>query len=245
MSGSALMSDRPSRRMLADVQAVVLDADGLVIDLSLWRRQLVRVLGHAGQPIDYEGFCAAWDEHFAGDVYCGRRGHAEAVAAFLRERGLGWPQIDEIEAACRSCPDELAASERPLPGVARALGRLAAAGCRLAVLCNAACDGNQLAGHLRRIGLTATFDAVLTSCDVEVALPEAAAFAGILARLQTTPTKTLFATRRAAFCSAAAAFGLRACAIGPATDAESALRVAHLSDLADDIERSQPARRGR
>src|SRR5919202_1141760 len=95
---------------------------------------------------------------------------------------------------------------RPYEDVAPELGRLRAAGYRLAIVSNASCEAG---GVVAALGLDRLVDAVILSCDVGWLKPEPAILEAALERLEVRPAKALLVDDVAANLDAAASLGLR------------------------------------
>jgi putative hydrolase of the HAD superfamily len=101
-----------------------------------------------------------------------------------------------------------AAGWRLVPGAARALAALRAAGLRLGLVSNA---DARLEGVLEALGLGGAFDAVVRGAEAGAPKPDARPFALCLARLGVAPERALFVGDRAREdVEAARAAGLRA-----------------------------------
>lgn len=191
------------------VRGLIFDMAGVLYDATLWRRWLVRLLARMGWTFDYQKFYEAWDAEYLSEVHRGRREYGEAFNAFLRDQGLSWAQIDEVEAASRVLQQELETGERPLPGVAATLGVLAERGLRLAVLTDSPFRSAHLEGQLSQLGLGGYFHAVISSCDVEAIKPEPAGYRAALAALDLEPADAAYVGHCEKSLGGAAQLGLR------------------------------------
>jgi putative hydrolase of the HAD superfamily len=139
-----------------------------------------------------------------------------------RMRGLNKGLEGDLAAVFEACglaatPDllrDLAAEEyanwaggvRAYEDVAPELGRLRAAGYRLAIVSNASCEAG---GVVAALGLDKLVDAVILSCDVGWLKPEPAILEAALERLGSQPERTLLVDDLPTNLDAAASLGLR------------------------------------
>ncbi|MBX3411973.1 MAG: HAD hydrolase-like protein [Pirellulales bacterium] len=213
-----------------DVACLVFEADNVLFDATLWRRWLHQLLGRFGVQADFETFFARWDREYLADVYRGRREFDEAFQSFLLSSGLTPAQFDEIEAASTAKRRDLAISTRLLPGVRSALWQLHGAGYRLAVLTNDERSSTQISTQLERNGLGGLFHTVLSSFDLELTMPEPAAYAAILTTVDESADRTAFVSSCPVSLLGAIEQGMRGMSIGvrPAATVH-----AHFDSLAD------------
>jgi putative hydrolase of the HAD superfamily len=139
-----------------------------------------------------------------------------------RMRGLNRGLEGDLAAVFEACgvattPDllrDLAAEEyanwaggvRAYEDVAPELGRLRAAGYRLAIVSNASCEAG---GVVASLGLDRLVDTVVLSCDVGFLKPEPAILQAALERLGTSPEQALLVDDLPTNLDAAASLGLR------------------------------------
>jgi HAD superfamily hydrolase (TIGR01509 family) len=189
-----------------------------------------------GKNVAARNFFRAWESDYLGDVYLGRREYGEALHAFLLSQGLTWGQIDEIEAASRSLHAEIETGERPLPDVAATLERLVERGFRLAVLANSPYPADQLLSQLERIGIGNRFEAVISSCDIEVAKPQPECYAAATSALGLAANETAYVGHAAAELAGAKLAGLRTVAFNYESDSQADVFITRFADLLGRIE---------
>lgn len=225
---------------LPKLRGLICVGDNVLYDATLWRRWLWQLLGHFGVTGEYAEFFRPWDEQFAPDVCTGRRDYTEAFGAFLLQQGLRHADIDELEAANAAKRRELAQSIRLLPGVAATLQSLIAAGVRVCVVNN--CDDlrNPLARRLTSAGLHLPSQCVISSLQVEAALPAPAMFATALAALDMSPASVMFVGQVNSHVQAAAALGLVARVINTDDAGGEIPRLARFEDLAPEFAKALP-----
>jgi HAD superfamily hydrolase (TIGR01509 family) len=226
----------PSANPSLAVRSIIFDTGGVLYDATLWRRWLLRLLAHLGKNVSARSFFRDWENDYLGDVYLGRREYGEALHAFLLSQGLTWGQIDEIEAASRSLHAEIETGERALPDVAATLEQLVERGFRLAVLANSPFPAEQLLSQLERIGIGNRFEAVVSSCDIEVAKPRLECYAAVLAALGLPAGETAYVGHSAAELAGAKAAGLRTVAFNYESESQADVFVTRFADLLSRIE---------
>jgi hypothetical protein len=122
--GEGLFVSPRTATLPGPIRGVLFDMGNVLYDDTLWRRWVLRLLGHIGLHTNYRSFFRIWDRDYLDDVHRGRREFFEAFQAFLLSAGLSHSQIDELEAACRARHHQLEVDARPLPGVKTTLERL-------------------------------------------------------------------------------------------------------------------------
>ena len=156
----------------------------MLYDATLWRRELVRLLGRLHVPASYPAFFHRWEQEYLVDVERGFRQYEEAFQAFLLSAGLSWGQIDEVEAVARCQRHAYEENVRPLPAVSAALTALTKRGLPLVALCDASQPAAMLERQIERLGLRGVFQQVLSSFDLGAAKPAAECYAAALAALE-------------------------------------------------------------
>jgi putative hydrolase of the HAD superfamily len=162
------------------LEAVTVDAYGTLVELDEPVRRLQEALRRRGIEREDETVARAFG----------------AEVAYYKEHKLEGRDSESVAELCARCArvfTDAAACELdfaddfgaalvfvPLPGVREALEQLRAAGLRLAVVSNWDVG---LGGHLDRLGLGSSFEAVVTSAEVGAEKPDPAIFRLALERL--------------------------------------------------------------
>lgn len=154
-----------------DISALLFDMDDVLYDATVWRRWLLRLLGHLGLHTHYDAFFHVWERCYLCDVYSGNRDYWDAFRSFLDAAGLSSGQVDEVTAASQTRKREFDLGIRAFPGVNSTLTRLSMAGVPLGVLCNSSRTSVELQHRLAQIGLGRHFQFVVSSRDLQRAMP--------------------------------------------------------------------------
>jgi len=215
----------------APVGAIIFDAPDVLYDATLWRRWLLQLVGRLGIRLEYTDFQQAWEAHLV-DVHRGRREYTEALETFLLELGLGWAQVDEIEAASRIQRQNLEIGVRPLPGVARTIDELQGLGLALAAWADSPLVAGKLVERLGRLLPHLQFDAVLTSVELESTQPAAQCYRAMLDLLGLAPAQTVYVGHDTVHLAGARCCGLRTVAFNHAPAAKADHYLTRFEDLA-------------
>jgi FMN phosphatase YigB (HAD superfamily) len=218
-------------RLPCGVRGVLFDLGNVLHDDTVWRRWLLRLLQHLGLQTHYRGFFRIWDREHLDAVYRGRQTFGEAFAAFLLSLGLSRGQIEEVQAACRARRRELEGSMRPLPGVRSTLARLVDGGWTLGILCNSEHSAPRLREQLTRCGMGPWFPTVVSSVDLQSAMPDAKCYAAALAEMHLTATDVVFVGHDSAELAGAAAAGIATVAFNFDPDARADCYLNRFEDL--------------
>jgi FMN phosphatase YigB (HAD superfamily) len=201
----------PAPRPASPLGGIILDVPDVVYDATLWRRWLWQLVGRLGVRVGPEEFFHAWDAHLV-DVNRGRRELAEALETFLRDWGLSWAVVDEIEAASRIQRQQLDENVRSLPGVARTVDELARLGIPLAAWADLPTRAESLVKRLGRLTPGASYRAVLTSFDLEHTQPDDEVYRALLEALGIAPHQALYVGHDTRHLAGARDAGLRTAA---------------------------------
>ena len=212
-------------------EGLLFDMGDVLYDATLWRRWLLRVLCQLGLHTSYRGFFHIWDHDFLDDVHRGRREFSEAFQAFLRSVGLSPAQIDEVEAACQARRNEWERTARLLPGVKSTLGKLQAAGVVMGVLSDSEHPGTALHERLDRLGLGGTFQAVVSSIDLERIKPDPLCYQTALRAMELAADRVAFVGHDAEELAGAAALGMPTIAFNYDPDAKADVFIARFPQL--------------
>jgi len=215
---------RPARGLLFDMGDVLVDA-------TLWRRWLLRVLSRLGLHTNYRSFYHIWDHDFLQDVHRGRREFSEAFGAFLLSAGLSPGQIDEVEAACQTRRSQWEQTARLLPGVKLALAKLHAAGVVMAVLSDSEYPATVLAERLQRLGVGEFFKAVVSSIDLERIKPDPVCYLTALEAMGLSADQVAFVGHDAEELAGAAGVGMSTIAFNYDPHAKADVFIARFEEL--------------
>ena len=201
-------SPSPGRIAPRHVQGLIFDMGDVLYDATVWRRWLCRLLNHMDVGGNYRSLFAIWDSMLVR----AHRGEAEyqpLFREFLVSLGLRPGQIDEITAASDARRRMLEEQTRAYTGVAATLGKLQAAGLRLAVLSDSESTADKLAARLTRLGLGGYFEAVVSSFDLRRTKPDPHCYQAALAAIHSTADNCAFVGHDEDELCGAAAVGLR------------------------------------
>ncbi len=188
--------------MAAGFEACLIDVYGTILtaDFSAHRAELAAL---AGIPADamYAEFV-----RLAPALTVGELTRAEAYARILKACGAE-PGPGLVRALTERSRELLLASGRLYDDALPFLRALRARGVRTAIVSN--CDENTRP-LLVSLGVAALADALVLSCEVGAAKPDARIFRYALGRLGVTADAPVFVDDTAEFCAAAAALGVTA-----------------------------------
>jgi FMN phosphatase YigB (HAD superfamily) len=215
------------------IRGLILDLANVIYDATLWRRELVRLLGRLHVPATYPAFFDRWQRDYLLDVQRGFRQYDEAFQAFLLSAGLSWGQIDEVEAFARCQRQAFEDNLRPLPAVAQTLSTLTERGVQLVALCDASQPAAFLARRVERLGMGGAFRQVLSSLDLGATKPAADCYTAALAALDLPACDVALVG-----CDCRSLDGARACGLRTiALNAQEPLEAdAHLTSFAEILE---------
>ena len=183
-------------------EACLIDAYGTILstDFSAHRAELPAL---AGIPAD-----ALYTEfgRVAPALTVGRLSMTEAYQQILRASGVE-PRPDLVRSLADRSRELLLAAGRLYDDALPFLRALRSGGVRTAIVSN--CDENTRP-LLVSLGVAALVDALVLSCEVGVAKPEAAIYRSALDRLGVAAGDALFIDDNARFCAAAAGLGISA-----------------------------------
>ena len=208
-----------------------MDACNILYDDTAWRRWLLRILFRLGLHTNYTSFFRVLDQEFMTDVYAGRRTFGDALASFLLASGLSPGQTQEVKAACLTHRRSVQNDLRLLTGVRDTLGRLHGLGITLGVLCNSEHSGGVVRERLECMLPPAMLASVLTSRDLERAMPDAACYGASLDTLGLPAGHVAFVGHDAGQLAGAAAAGLATIAFNGDPDAQADVHIGRFEDL--------------
>ena len=213
------------------VEGLLFDMGDVLYDATLWRRWLLRVLSQLGVHTNYRSFFHIWDHDFLDDVYRGRREFCEAFQAFLLSVGLSPGQIDEVEAACQARRNDWEVNVRLLPGVKSTLAKLHAAGLAMGVLSDSEYPADVLRERLERLGLGGTFNAVVSSIDLERIKPDPVCYRTALRAMQRSADRVAFVGHDTEELAGAAGVGMATIAFNYDVDAKADVFITRFEEL--------------
>jgi FMN phosphatase YigB (HAD superfamily) len=191
-----------------DVDALIFDTADVLFDATHWPRKLTRLVSRFGVSPGYAEFIGRWEREFLPEVCRGRRDYDEAFCSFLLSWGLGWAQIDEIEADGRIQRRNLEREVRPLPGVVRTLKTLGARGFRLAAWSDSWEPAENVKALLGRLGLSGVFNSILCSFELEATQPDPECYRACVEALGGEAGRIAYVGHDAVHLAAARAAGL-------------------------------------
>lgn len=213
-------------------KGVLFDAGDILYDATPWRRWLAVELSRLGEHVTYPDLVERW-EALLVDVYVGRADYWERFDRLAGEAGVPDAARPALQAAAREKGKAVQVDRVPSPGAADALGRLQAAGLRLAVLSDTEATADKVRQGLDRLGLAEPFDAIVTSHDIGYVKPELQAFRAAADALGLDLADCAFVAHDVDELEGAQAAGLFAIGYGPHPDAPTDYTAASFSDLAD------------
>jgi HAD superfamily hydrolase (TIGR01509 family) len=216
---------------------LVLEMRGVLYDATLWRREVVKLLGRLGVAASFPDFFSRWDCDYLPDVQRGFRQFDEAFQAFLLANGLTWAQIDEVEAASRLRRLEVAEGDRPLPGVASTVRRLCEQGFSLAVLADSPLPATRLEAQLQKLGLASYFRRVIASQDLEVTKPDPQCYRAAAAAMGLPAEALAFVGCDKQSLAGARAYGLRTIGVNLVEPVPADACLAHFGELLEVVRR--------
>ena len=220
----------------AAIGGLILEPANVLYDATLWRREVVRLLGRLHVPATYPEFFQRWDRDYLVDVQQGFRQYDEAFGAFLLSAGLSWGQIDEVEAFARQQRHDYEENVRPLPAVVATLTELARRGLPLVALCDASHPAAALERRIERLGLGGLFLKVLSSLDLGAAKPAAACYRAALDVLDLPADAVAFVGCDRRSLDGAAACRLRTIALNCQEPVQADARLSSFAELVDLVE---------
>jgi HAD superfamily hydrolase (TIGR01509 family) len=212
-------------------RALLFEMENVLYDATLWQRWLWQLMTRLGWQRDFRSFTSIWQRGYLHDVHCGSRDFADAMRSFLVDSGLTTGQIDEVEGASSARRREFTETIRPLPGVAKTLGRLSASGVALGVLSNSEASAEELHGRLDKLGLKGRFRFVCSSRDLQHAKPEPACYQAALDLLKLPASEVALVACLQDDLSGAAVVGLRSFAV----NAETSVKANHCLRRFDEL----------
>jgi phosphoglycolate phosphatase-like HAD superfamily hydrolase len=213
------------------IQGILFDADNVLYDTTAWWRWLVQLLRHFRLRIDGRDVPTIWRQEFLDEVHRGCRDWGDAFHAMLLAIGLSPAEAEEVEAACQARRRQLETTLRLLPGVKSTLGKLHAAGLRLAVLANAECPGTILWERFDRLGLAGLFSTIVSSVDLERTMPDAVCYFTALRAMDLRPAGVAYVGHDLEGLQGAAAIGMVAVAMGYAPPSGAGVVVNRFEEL--------------
>ena len=168
-----------STRSRSDIQALIFDFDGLIIDSESPGYQAWSELYEANGcslPFDKYSACIGTLDGF--DLH-----------GYLQEQSGRTFDADELEARCASRWRELMAEQPLLPGVVSILSAAKRRGLKLAVASSSTQDW--VSGNLRKFNLLELFDAVCTREQVAAVKPDPALYLLALETLSVGPADAI------------------------------------------------------
>ena len=199
------------------IRAVIFEPAGVLYDVTPRRRWLWQLVTRLGLQMSYDEFIRPWETVFLPAVHRGERSYRDAMHDFLGSLALSPPHVTEVEAAVPLRGHPLERGIRPLPGVARALGQISAAGISLAALCDCPWSGNEFKQQLDGMGL-GYFGTVMTSIDLGSVKPNSQNYEAIANVLGLPPQQCVMVSNRLADLTGAMKQGWRT--VGFATPVE-------------------------
>ena len=188
--------------MAAGFEACLIDAYGTILhtDFSAYREELPAL---AGIPADamYAGFRRLAPARTVGELSA-----AEAYRRILRACGVE-PRPDLVRSLTDKTRELLLAAGRLYDDALPFLRTLRSRGVRTAIVSN--CD-EFTRDLLIELGVAALVDALVLSCEVRTAKPEAKIYRIALDQLGVAAGDAMFVDDNAEFCASAAALGIRA-----------------------------------
>jgi FMN phosphatase YigB (HAD superfamily) len=194
-------------RFGSSLDAVLLRAENVLYDATLWRRWLLQVLSRMGLYACYDTFFWVWQRDFLPEVHAGRRDLWESLAAFLRTAGMSSGQVDEVLAACRPRYRHYRNSVRTFAGVHTTLQALRDRGTRVGVLNHAVDTPAEFGAQLNQLALHDCFDVVICSTELGVCEADGLGFQVACRRLRSRPTRTALVSNDPVEISTAARLG--------------------------------------
>jgi len=213
--------------------ALIFEPAGVLYDATPGRRWLWHLVLRLGLRTTYEDFIRPWDAEFLPPVLRGERPYSAALHDFLASLGLSAADQIEIAAAMPHCSQPLDAGVRPLPGVRRALARLASLRFSLAVLSDSSLPGCELKEHLDGLGLGNYFGPALTSTDLGTTKPQPHNYLAIAAAAGAAPRQCLYLSTRRSDLLGARTSGLRTVAVEVTPSGTADFSISSLGQLAD------------
>lgn len=224
--------------LMMDIRYVVFDMGDVFYDATIWRRWLVRVAGQLGFDVHYPGFFETWDRHFLPEVHLGHRPYREAFREFLLQQGFSRPQLAEVEAASWAHKRTIESQTRPFPGVFHTLEQLQRGRKVMGILSNSELTKTALRAKLDVLGLGHFFQHVVSSFDLEVRKPDAAAYQAILDPMGAEPSESIFVGHEQEELVGAARSGMNTLAFNYGPDTLADYHAHHFSDIAHIILRT-------
>jgi FMN phosphatase YigB (HAD superfamily) len=202
------------------IRAVVFEPAGVLYDVTPRRRWLWQLVTRLGLQMSYDEFIRPWETVFLPAVHRGERNYRDAMHEFLRSLSLSTANVNEVEAAVPLRGHPLEQGIRALPGVARALGQLSAAGISLTTLCDCCWSESEFREHLDGMGL-GYFATVITSADLGSVKPSKKNYEAVTSALGVPPVQCVMVSNRPVDLTGASSLGWRT--VGFATPADSEL----------------------
>jgi len=187
---------------MTDIQAVLFDAYGTVLDVGTYHRDITeRVVQQSnalfGTTVSIEEFNAFWNEEFECafrdvNTYCGefrnmRDLYGITARNVFHRYGKNLPDayVEELNRIFKKMLDEAVTI---LPNVKRTLEILCTNGCRIGMVSNG--DIEELAAHLN--GISDLFDVIITSEELKAYKPHSRLFDAAIRKIDVAREATAF-----------------------------------------------------
>ncbi len=223
-------------RLKRPVEGLLLDSCNILYDATGWHRWLIQVLRHLGLHTQCGCLFHVWEKDYLRAVHRGQCDQSAALYLFLQALGLTRGQIGELAATCQTRRLRWEAEARLLPGVKNALRRIAAAGIPMAVVSDTDQSGQQLLGHLEKMGLDGLLTAVVTSRDLGRVKPDPVCYETALKALHLHTRQAAFVGHDADELAGAARLGMQTIAFNPTQDVEADILLTRFEELLDVID---------
>lgn len=217
------------------IRALVFEPAGVLYDNTSRRRWLWQLVTQPGARPSYGEFFRPWDSDFLPRAQRGEISYLDALREFLTLLGLAAAHRDEVVAAMSWKDQPLEAGPEALPGMARVLGRLSAAGVVLAVLGDCPLRGEELKSQLDGMGIGGLMAAVVTSRDLHSIKPAVENYQAIAAALKLRAEELAIVSSRPDDLRGAGNLGWSTIRFGLAHDPQSDLAVISPIQLLDAV----------
>ena len=192
---------------------LILDANDLLYDSTIWNRWLFRLMCRFGLETSFDAFHEIWKSDYLAEVNIGREDRWDVTNRFLRSLGLGEGEVFEVLAAAKPRWRKLQDAIMLYPTIRPSLAKLSSR-IRICIISNSAHSSDELTARFRRLGICAFVDSIVTSIDVSRQLPAKECYEQALEAINANALDVYFVSCHARHLAAAKSLEMASIGIG-------------------------------